>query len=58
MSTCCGGNFAKNEVIKYFDCEIFGDLVNADYLDKNGLFIGNHHYPINEAINLIAEFDI
>ena len=43
MSTCCGGNFAKNEVIKYFDCEIFGDLVNADYLDKNGLFIGNHH---------------
>ena len=44
------GNFIKNEVIKYFDYEIFGDLNNANYLDKNGLFIGNHHYPIEDKI--------
>ena len=37
------GNFAKNEVTKYFDSEISEDLENADYIDKNGLFIGNHH---------------
>ena len=44
------GNFAKNEVVKYFDYEIFGDLNNANYIDQNGLFIGNHHYPMDDAI--------
>jgi CDP-6-deoxy-D-xylo-4-hexulose-3-dehydrase len=44
------GNFAKNEVVKYFDSEIHGQLKNAEYIDQNGLFVGNHHYPISEAI--------
>ncbi len=44
------GNFAKNEVIKYFDSEIHQVLKNAEHIDKNGLFIGNHHYPIYDAI--------
>ncbi len=44
------GNFAKNPVVKYFNYEIFGDLQNANHVDKNGLFIGNHHYDISEAI--------
>lgn len=43
------GNFAKNEVVKYFDSEVHGDLKNADYIDHNGLFVGNHHYPIPDA---------
>ena len=38
------GNFLKNEVIKFFDYEVHGDLKNAEYLDKHGLFIGNQHY--------------
>ena len=45
------GNFAKNEVVKYFNHEIHGELKNADYLDSKGLFIGNHHYPLHEAID-------
>ncbi|MFL2980891.1 MAG: DegT/DnrJ/EryC1/StrS family aminotransferase [Methylophilaceae bacterium] len=45
------GNFLKNEVIKYFDSEVHGELKNAEHLDKNGLFIGNHHYPITDALN-------
>ena len=45
------GNFAKNEVVKLFDCEIHGNLINAEYLDSYGLFIGNHHYPMHEAID-------
>jgi CDP-6-deoxy-D-xylo-4-hexulose-3-dehydrase len=49
-----GGNFAKNEVMKYFDYEIHGDLKNADYIDRHGLFIGNHHYPITDAIEFLA----
>ena len=47
------GNFLKNDVIKFFDYEVHGDLKNAEYLDKNGLFIGNHHYPILDAINAL-----
>jgi len=53
------GNFTKNDVIKYFDYEIFGELSNADYIHNNGLFIGNHHYDISEKLqqvyNLIEE---
>jgi len=48
------GNFARNEVIKYFDSSIFGNLANADYVDANGLFIGNQHYPIADAIELLS----
>lgn len=47
------GNFLKNEVIKFFDYEIFGSLKKAEYLDKNGLFIGNNHYPMLNAINAL-----
>ena len=49
------GNFAKNEVTKYFDSEIHGELKNADYIDKNGLFIGNHHYPMSDALLALRE---
>jgi CDP-6-deoxy-D-xylo-4-hexulose-3-dehydrase len=41
-------------VVRYFDHSIFGDLPNADHIDANGLFIGNHHYPIDEAVEALA----
>lgn len=44
------GNFAKNEVVKYFDSEEHGALRNAEHIDQNGLFVGNHHYSIGDAI--------
>lgn len=50
-----GGNFAKNEVVKYFNSTTHGSLYNANYIDKNGFFIGNHHYPIPEAFNELAK---
>ena len=50
-----GGNFAKNEVMKYFDYSVHGNLQNADYIDQSGLFVGNHHYAINEAIDILSE---
>lgn len=53
-----GGNFAKNDVMEYFDYSIHGKLNNADYIDTNGLFIGNHHYPITEAIDILANLDV
>jgi CDP-6-deoxy-D-xylo-4-hexulose-3-dehydrase len=48
------GNFAKNQVMSYFDHEIHGQLRNAEYIDAHGLFVGNHHYSIGNAIELLA----
>jgi len=47
------GNFAKNEVCKYFNSEVSGELKNADWIDQNGLFIGNQHYDINKMFSLL-----
>jgi len=47
------GNFARNNVLKFFDYDIHGELLNADHIDEFGLFIGNHHYPIREAIDAL-----
>jgi CDP-6-deoxy-D-xylo-4-hexulose-3-dehydrase len=48
------GNFAKNEVVKYFDSEVHGTLKNAEHIDQNGLFVGNHHYPLVDGINALT----
>lgn len=47
------GNFAKNEVVKYFDSEVHGELQNANHIDQHSLFIGNHHYPMAEAMQVL-----
>lgn len=44
------GNFTKNEVVKYFNYELHGKMVNADMIDKNGLFIGNHHVSLKDNL--------
>ena len=49
------GNFAKNEVMKHMDAHVVGDLPNADHIDKQGLFVGNHHYDISEALTTLRE---
>lgn len=51
------GNFAKNEVVKYFDHEVHGELKNAEYIDTHGLFIGNHHYPLPEAFEALRQLN-
>ncbi len=48
------GNFAKNEVVKLFDSETHGTLQNANHIDKSGLFVGNHHFPMPDAMKAIA----
>ena len=48
------GNFAKNEVVKkHMDHVIHGPLRHADDIDTNGLFIGNHHYPLGDRWGLL-----
>ena len=47
------GNFANKDVVKYFDKELHDELKNADWIDKNGLFIGNHHLNLTEALKCL-----
>ena len=45
------GNFVKNDVMKYFNYEIFGELKNADYIHNRGFFVGNNHIDITSQID-------
>lgn len=49
------GNFAKNQVTRWMDCEIAGSLPNAEWIDSHGLFIGNHHYPIVDKLQKLSQ---
>ena len=46
-----GGNFVKNEVMKYIDYDIHKQLKNADYINDNGFFVGNSHVDLSIEIN-------
>ena len=43
------------EEVNYFNYEVHGTLTYAEYIDKNGLFVGNHHFPIPEAFTALAK---
>jgi CDP-6-deoxy-D-xylo-4-hexulose-3-dehydrase len=47
------GNFLKNPVLNYYNYSISGDIKNADIIDTNGLFVGNHHYNLEREIELL-----
>ncbi|GAB4302835.1 MAG: lipopolysaccharide biosynthesis protein RfbH [Roseovarius sp.] len=48
------GNFARNSVVaRFMDHRIHGTLHNADEIDRNGLFIGNHHYSLGDRWPLL-----
>jgi len=50
------GNFVKNKkVLKYFDYEIHNELINSNYIDQHGLFVGNHHVKIFEEIEYLHD---
>ena len=52
------GNFTKNPVLQMMDHSLHGQMVNADDIDRNGFFIGNHHYDFTEAIETVAAFRV
>lgn len=37
-----GGNFLRHDVIKYFNYETVGEIVNANIAHDHGFFVGNH----------------
>ena len=44
------GDFTQNEVLKYFDYEIFGQINNAKKLHDNGFFVGNSHLDLKDEL--------
>ena len=49
------GNFALNPVMKHLRHEPIPTLSNADDIHHNGLFVGNHHFPMDKQIERLAE---
>ena len=49
------GNFLTNPVMEYFDYRVAGDVNNAEYIDKQGLFVGNHHYDLSAQLDVLLD---
>ncbi len=49
------GNFTRNPVLGHLNYAPLGPLPQADKLHEEGLFVGNHHYPISEELQLLNE---
>ena len=49
------GNFARKEVVKWFDCEVPGELPNADIVDARGFFVGNNPEDLSSQIGYLKE---
>ena len=49
------GNFLANPVIDKLDHSTSGTFEAAENIDVNGLFTGNHHYPIPDQIARLRE---
>ncbi len=48
------GNFTKNPVIKHLRHVPIPELPNANLVHDNGLFVGNHHYELNNEIEILT----
>lgn len=48
------GNFVRNPVVSYFNYEVVGELTVSDFVTDCGLFFGNHHYDITDALDSVA----
>ncbi|MEY2849992.1 MAG: hypothetical protein RI885_2659 [Actinomycetota bacterium] len=49
------GNFTRNPVMKYLDAIVPDELPAADKVHVDGLFVGNHHFPIEAEIDSLAD---
>jgi CDP-6-deoxy-D-xylo-4-hexulose-3-dehydrase len=48
------GNFTRNPVMRHLSASLPDALPAADRIHEDGLFVGNHHYPIDTEIELLA----
>ena len=50
-----GGNFLRHDVIRYFDYDTVGPIVNANIAHDTGFFIGNHPIDIKPQLSMVRE---
>ena len=50
-----GGCFLRHDVIRYFDYETVGDIINANIAHDHGFFVGNHPVDIRLQIEKLWE---
>ena len=50
-----GGCFLRHDVIRYFDYETVGDIINANIAHDYGFFVGNHSVDIRLQIEKLWE---
>lgn len=50
-----GGNFLRHDVIKYFDYDCVGEIVNANIAHDRGFFVGNHPMDLKPQIERFHE---
>lgn len=49
------GNFTRNPVMSRLDAVVPNELPAADEIHTEGLFVGNHHYPIERELDLLLD---
>lgn len=49
------GNFTRNPVMSYLTTVVPDELPAADRVHDDGLFVGNHHFPIHGAIDSLRD---
>ncbi|MBI78776.1 MAG: pyridoxamine 5-phosphate oxidase [Rhodospirillaceae bacterium] len=47
------GNFTEQKVLEYMNFKCVGSLKNARHIQRNGLFIGNHHQDFSSKLHLL-----
>jgi CDP-6-deoxy-D-xylo-4-hexulose-3-dehydrase len=50
-----GGCFLRHDVIKYFDYDVVGEIVNANVAHDRGFFVGNHPQDLTPQIERFRE---
>ncbi len=50
-----GGNFLRHDVIRYFDHDTVGGIVNANIAHDRGFFVGNHPHDLRPQIERLRE---
>lgn len=49
------GNFTRNPVMEHLEADVPFELPSSDIIHDDGLFVGNHHYPIPDELSLLEE---
>ena len=50
-----GGCFLRHDVIRYFDYEIVGEIINANIIHDRGFFVGNHPMDLKPQIEKLKD---